>query len=34
VLEEANSDKRPTNDNDVARFKKFLDDLRPSDFNR
>jgi uncharacterized protein len=34
VLEEANSEKRPINDNEVARFKKFLDDLRPSDFNR
>jgi uncharacterized protein len=34
VLEEANSDKRPINDNEMARFKKFLDDLKPSDFNR
>jgi hypothetical protein len=34
VLEEANSEKRPINDNEVARFKKFLDDLKPSDFNR
>ena len=34
VLEEASSDKAPENDaGDVMRFKKFLDDLKPSDFN-
>lgn len=34
VLEEASSDKPPENDaGDVMRFKKFLDDLKPSDFD-
>lgn len=34
VLEEATAEKKPVNDNEMARFKKFLDDLKPSDFNR
>src|SRR5580658_9994875 len=35
VLEEATTtEKRPANDTEMARFKKFLDDLKPSDFNR
>lgn len=34
VLEEATPDKKPINDTEMARFKKFLDDLKPSDFNR
>ena len=34
VLEEATHEKRQVNDTDMARFKKFLDDLKPSDFNR
>lgn len=34
VLEETVGDKPPENDDgDVMRFKKFLDDLKPSDFN-
>jgi bifunctional DNase/RNase len=34
VLEEATSDKKPVDESELSRFKKFLDDLRPSDFNR
>ena len=34
VLEEAIAEKKPVNDTEMARFKKFLDDLKPSDFNR
>ena len=34
VLEEAATEKRPSNDTEMARFKKFLDELKPSDFNR
>ncbi|MBV8197933.1 MAG: bifunctional nuclease family protein [Candidatus Eremiobacteraeota bacterium] len=34
VLEEATAEKRPVNDTEMARFKKFLEDLKPSDFNR
>ena len=34
VLEEATAEKRPINDTEMARFKKFLEDLKPSDFNR
>lgn len=35
VLEESVSEKtRPVDDAEMARFKKFLDDLKPSDFNR
>jgi hypothetical protein len=34
VLEEATAEKKPINDNEMARFKKFLEDLKPSDFNR
>jgi len=34
VLEEATAEKKPINENEMARFKKFLDDLKPSDFNR
>ena len=34
VLEEATRREEAVNDNEMARFKKFLDDLKPSDFNR
>ena len=35
VLEESIADKtRPVDDAEMARFKKFLEDLKPSDFNR
>ncbi len=34
VLEEATADKKPIDDTEMSRFKKFLDDLKPSDFNR
>ncbi|HEY1867251.1 MAG TPA: bifunctional nuclease family protein [Candidatus Cybelea sp.] len=34
VLEEATAEKKPINDTEMARFKKFLEDLKPSDFNR
>jgi len=34
VLEEATPDKKPVDDSEMSRFKKFLDDLKPSDFNR
>ncbi|MFZ1017589.1 MAG: bifunctional nuclease domain-containing protein, partial [Candidatus Cybelea sp.] len=34
VLEEATSEKRTVNETELARFKKFLEDLKPSDFNR
>ncbi len=34
VLEEATSDKKSVDDSEMNRFKKFLDELKPSDFNR
>lgn len=34
VLEEATADKKPVDESEMSRFKKFLDDLKPSDFNR
>ncbi len=34
VLEEATSEKNAVDDSEMAKFKKFLDDLKPSDFNR
>lgn len=34
VLEESTPEKKPVDDNSMARFKKFLDELKPSDFNR
>ena len=34
VLEEATPDKKPIDESELSRFKKFLDDLKPSDFNR
>jgi uncharacterized protein len=35
VLEESSADKKPAiDDSEMSRFKKFLDDLKPSDFNR
>ncbi|MGA7747592.1 MAG: bifunctional nuclease family protein [Candidatus Aquilonibacter sp.] len=34
VLEESTPDKKPVDDTEMTRFKKFLDDLKPSDFNR
>lgn len=34
VLEEATSDKKGVDETEMAKFKKFLDDLKPSDFNR
>jgi uncharacterized protein len=34
VLEESTPDKKPIDDTEMSRFKKFLDDLKPSDFNR
>ena len=33
VLEEASTDKNPTDDTAVTKFKQFLDELKPSDFN-
>jgi bifunctional DNase/RNase len=34
VLEEASSEKNAVDESEMAKFKKFLDDLKPSDFNR
>ncbi len=34
VLEEATPDKKPIDETELSRFKKFLDELKPSDFNR
>ncbi len=34
VLEEASAEKKPVDDTETAKFKKFLDELKPSDFNR
>ncbi len=34
VLEEATPEKKPIDETEMSRFKKFLDDLKPSDFNR
>jgi uncharacterized protein len=34
VLEESTPEKKAVDDTEVQRFKKFLDDLKPSDFNR
>lgn len=34
VLEEASSDTKDVDEPEMSRFKKFLDDLKPSDFNR
>ena len=34
VLEEATPEKKPIDESELSRFKKFLDDLKPSDFNR
>jgi uncharacterized protein len=34
VLEEATQEKKAADDTEIQRFKKFLDDLKPSDFNR
>ena len=34
VLEEATPEKKPIDETELSRFKKFLDDLKPSDFNR
>ena len=34
VLEEASPEKKPIDESEMSRFKKFLDDLKPSDFNR
>ncbi len=34
VLEESTQEKKAVDDTEIARFKKFLDDLKPSDFNR
>lgn len=34
VLEEATSEKNAVDESEMAKFKKFLDDLKPSDFNR
>lgn len=34
VLEEATPEKKPVDESEMSRFKKFLDDLKPSDFNR
>jgi bifunctional DNase/RNase len=34
VLEESTSDQRDVDEGEVERFKKFLEDLKPSDFNR
>ncbi len=34
VLEEATTESKPVDDTEMAKFKKFLDELKPSDFNR
>ena len=34
VLEEASPEKKSTDETEMVRFKKFLDELKPSDFNR
>ena len=34
VLEEATSEKKAVDDTEMAKFKRFLDELKPSDFNR
>ena len=34
VLEEASQEKKTTDETDMHKFKKFLDELKPSDFNR
>lgn len=34
VLEESTSEKNAIDESEMAKFKKFLDDLKPSDFNR
>ena len=34
VLEEATSEKKPIDESEMSRFKKFLEELKPSDFNR
>lgn len=34
VLEETTQEKKAVDDTEMQRFKKFLDDLKPSDFNR
>ncbi|HVA28508.1 MAG TPA: bifunctional nuclease family protein [Candidatus Baltobacteraceae bacterium] len=34
VLEEATPEKKPVDESEMSRFKKFLDELKPSDFNR
>jgi bifunctional DNase/RNase len=34
VLEEATPEKKPVDESEMAKFKKFLDELKPSDFNR
>src|SRR5271156_3242074 len=34
VLEEATPDKKPVDESEMSRFKKFLNDLKPSVFNR
>jgi bifunctional DNase/RNase len=34
VLEESTPEKKSVDDTEVQRFKKFLDELKPSDFNR
>ena len=34
VLEEATTEKNAVDDSEMAKFKKFLDELKPSDFNR
>lgn len=34
VLEEASQEKKAIDETEMSRFKKFLDDLKPSDFNR
>lgn len=34
VLEESTSDQKDGDEGDMERFKKFLEDLKPSDFNR
>jgi len=34
VLEEASQEKKTTDETEMVKFKKFLDELKPSDFNR
>jgi bifunctional DNase/RNase len=34
VLEEASQEKKTSDETDIHKFKKFLDELKPSDFNR